>query len=95
MLPCLGQKNVSLSPGSSSLPLCLPPSFAAPTRAPSSTPIRWLCALSYLLNSTAQETSHPHFPVSSHPTPLRGWQEDVQLRWHPESPAPGNLNETD
>ena len=70
MLPCLGQKNVSLSPSSSSLPLCLPPSFAAPTRAPSSTPIRWLYALSYLLNSTAQETSHPHFPVSSHPTPL-------------------------
>ena len=56
-----------------SVPLALPHSHSVslhhslPPRAPSSTPICWLCALSYLLNSTAQETSHPHFPVSSHP----------------------------
>ena len=57
--------------------LALPhPTLSSPTVlcspcAPSSTPIPWLCTLSYLLNSAGSleghEASHLHFPVSSRP----------------------------
>lgn len=71
MLPSVGQESVSLSPPIVLCSLC----------APSSPPIPWLCALSYLLNSAGplegrrQATSIFLSPPA--PTPLCGWQERV------------------